>query len=66
MNGSSQNHEIILEIRRIGNVFRVAAIDTVTLKEVVFMTPANATKLQVQTLAKQKLTYINKRASSDS
>jgi hypothetical protein len=31
MNGSSQNHEIILEIRRIGNVFRVAAIDTVTL-----------------------------------
>jgi hypothetical protein len=66
MNSSSQNHEIILEIRRIGNVFRVAAIDTVTLKEVVFMTPANATKLQVQMLAKQKLSYINKRASSDS
>jgi hypothetical protein len=64
MSGLGQGGEIILEIQRVGKFLRVAAVDTLSLKEVVFMAPANASKLQIQTLAKQKLAYIKKKSES--
>ncbi len=47
--------EIILEIPRIGDVQRVAAVHVATGTEVVFQTPANAALADVRALATKVL-----------
>jgi hypothetical protein len=50
-----QPEEVILEITRIGDVQRVAAVHAATGTEVVFQTPATAALADVRTLAMQLL-----------
>jgi hypothetical protein len=50
-----QPEEVILEITRIGDVQRVAAVDVATGVEIVFQTPATAALGDVQALARQLL-----------
>ena len=47
--------EVLFEYRQIGPQMRVAALDPRTGTEVVVIAPASATKLQMQTVALNKL-----------
>jgi hypothetical protein len=58
--------DIILEIRRIGNTQKVSAIDEETGTEVSFMAPASAAKVDIERLARAKLTYVINKKSADS
>lgn len=51
----SQNPEILFEFTKIGQQMRVAAIHVATNTEVIAITPANATRQQMQQLALGKL-----------
>ncbi|MDX6751487.1 hypothetical protein SH611_16900 [Geminicoccaceae bacterium 1502E] len=53
----------LLEIRRIGNVLRVAALDPRTLAEAVFMAPAAADRTVLLRLAHRKLARMNAEAA---
>jgi hypothetical protein len=52
---SGKSGEVFFEFRQLGAQMRVAAIDSATGTEVVVITPAIATQLQMQTLALAKL-----------
>jgi hypothetical protein len=52
---SGEPDEIILEITRIGDIQRVAAVDVATGVEVVVQAPANAALADVRALALRKL-----------
>lgn len=49
------DREVIFEIRRVGDVQRVAAVDVATGVEVVVQAPASAALSDVRTLALKKL-----------
>jgi len=53
--GVSDEREVIFEIARIGDIQRVAAIDTATGVEVVVQAPASAALADVRALALRKL-----------
>lgn len=57
---------IILEIRRIGNTQKVSAIDEQTGTEVSFMAPLSAAKIDIQRLARAKLTYVINKKTAES
>jgi hypothetical protein len=52
---SGKSGEVLFEFRQLGAQMRVSAIDVRTNIEVVVITPATATPLQMQTLALAKL-----------
>jgi predicted acylesterase/phospholipase RssA len=56
--------EIIVEIQRIGNSLRVAAVDVATGTEVVFQAPANASRAAIDHLAASKLRYVMNKATA--
>jgi hypothetical protein len=51
------SNEIILEFTPIGNLMRVAALDPITLTEVVFQAPLAADETTLTALARQKLAF---------
>lgn len=57
---------IILEIRRIGNTQKVSAIDEETGTEVSFMAPLSAAKIDIERLARAKLTYVINKKTAES
>lgn len=57
---------IILEIRRIGNTQKVSAIDEQTGTEVSFMAPLSAAKIDIERLARAKLTYVINKKTAES
>jgi hypothetical protein len=54
------NREIFFEMKRIGSVMRVTAIDAATGREVVIQGPANTSQRELQRLAIAKLEYVMK------
>ncbi len=61
MNSPSKGDEILLEIARIGNVLRVAALDPETLAEVTFQAPPAADRGMLIALARRKLDFVAQR-----
>ena len=57
--------EIFVEIQRVGNALRVAAIDGATAEEVVFQVPAHTSRASIVDLARAKLAWKLKRAASN-
>lgn len=57
--------EIFVEIQRVGNALRVAAIDGATAEEVVFQVPAKTPRADIDVLARAKLAWKLKRASAN-
>ncbi|MES1200970.1 MAG: hypothetical protein ABUS57_05930 [Pseudomonadota bacterium] len=55
--------DVLFEIRRIGDIQRVAAIHAATGVEVVIQAPANAALADVRTLALKKLARALERAA---
>lgn len=55
--------EVIFEIKRIGNMLRVAAFDSASLTEAVVAGPASANVEQLKQAALRKLDYILSRRS---
>ena len=53
--------EIIIEIRRIGDILRVAAVDVASGTEVTFQAPASASRASIDRLAASKLRYVMKK-----
>ena len=58
MNSPSKDDGILLEIARIGNILRVAALDPKTLAEVVFQAPPATDRAVLITLARRKLDFV--------
>jgi len=54
--------EIFVEIQRVGNALRVAAIDSATAEEVVFQVPARTPREDIDVLARAKLAWKLKRS----
>jgi hypothetical protein len=52
---SGQPREVIFEVRRIGDIQRVAAIDSETGIEVVIQAPVSASRADVEEIALRKL-----------
>jgi hypothetical protein len=50
--------EILLEIKQIGSLLRVAAIDPSTLTEVTFQAPLAADRTALGALARRKLAFV--------
>ena len=63
MNSSSKSDEIFLEVARIGNFLRVAALDPKTLAEVTFQAPTSADQATLAALARRKLAFVARRQS---
>ena len=61
MTASGSDREVIIEITRVGDVQRIAAVDVATGIEVVVQAPAHAALADVRALALKKL----ERALSD-
>ncbi|WP_291842800.1 hypothetical protein [Maricaulis sp.] len=57
--------EIFVEIQRVGNALRVAAIDGTTAEEVVFQVPASTPRSSIDDLARAKLAWKLKRAAAN-
>ena len=57
---------IILEITRIGNSQKVTAIDEITGTEVSFIAPVSALRIDIERLARAKLTYVINKKSAES
>jgi len=57
--------EIFVEIQKVGNALRVAAIDGATAEEVVFQVPARTPRADIDTLARAKLAWKLKRVASN-
>jgi hypothetical protein len=53
--GGGSGREVIFEIRRLGDIQRVAAIDAASGVEVVIQAPASAPRADVEALALRKL-----------
>jgi hypothetical protein len=49
---------IILEVTTIGSSQKVTAVDEVTGTEVSFITPTSAARIDIERLARAKLTYV--------
>ena len=62
---SDEGDDLIFEITRIGDVQRVAAVHVGTGIEVVVQAPANASLVDVRTLALRKLERVMKGESED-
>ncbi len=58
MNSPSKDDEILLEIARIGNILRVAALDPETLAEVTFQAPPATDRTALVALARRKLDFV--------
>ncbi|MGI9486458.1 MAG: DUF6898 family protein [Geminicoccaceae bacterium] len=61
MNSLSKDDGILLEIARIGNVLRVAALDPDTLAEVTFQAPPATDRKALVALARRKLDFVTAR-----
>ena len=61
MDDPSQDGELLLELTPVGNLLRVAAVDTKTLVEVTFQAPLNADRTMLAALARQKLAFVARR-----
>ncbi|ABI65831.1 hypothetical protein [Maricaulis maris] len=57
--------EIFVEIQKVGNALRVAAIDGATAEEVVFQVPARTPRADIDTLARAKLAWKLKRCAAN-
>ena len=57
--------EVILEIQRIGDILRVAAVDVATGTEVVFQAPVSASRASINRLAASKLRYVMRKLYGD-
>ncbi|MEQ1780130.1 MAG: hypothetical protein ABMA14_02135 [Hyphomonadaceae bacterium] len=57
------DHEILIEMNRIGGAMEVRAISTTDDLEVVFSCPANAAKSDIENLARAKLAYVRRKTS---
>ncbi|MAC88148.1 MAG: hypothetical protein ACJAU5_001416 [Maricaulis maris] len=57
--------EIFVEIQKVGNALRVAAIDGATAEEVVFQVPARTPRADIDTLARAKLAWKLKRSAAN-
>ncbi|WP_323761165.1 DUF6898 family protein [Maricaulis sp.] len=57
--------EIFVEIQKVGNALRVAAIDGATAEEVVFQVPARTPRADIDMLARAKLAWKLKRAAAN-
>ncbi len=55
MKSTPSQNEIYLEYTQVGNQMRVAAIDAKTGTEVIFITPVNTPRAQIEKLAFAKL-----------
>ncbi len=53
-----QGREIILELRPVGNIMRVSAMDTATMTEVTIQGPVNAGEFVLKKNALAKLEYV--------
>ncbi len=53
--------DILIEIKRIGGILRVAAIDTASGTEVVFQAPGSMKEISLKRLAAAKLAYVLKK-----
>jgi hypothetical protein len=56
--------EIIIEIQRIGDILRVAAVDVATGTEVTFQAPISASRASIHRLAASKLRYVMTKAAT--
>lgn len=61
MNSLSKGDEILMEVVRIGNLLRVAALDPKTLAEVTFQAPTSTDQATLAALARRKLDFVTKR-----
>ena len=50
--------EVLIEMRRVGNSLRVAAIDPVSGTEVTMVVPSNAKISDIKRIAARKLAYV--------
>jgi hypothetical protein len=53
--------EILIEIKRIGAIVRVSAIETESGTEVIFQAPASTSSADLKKLASNKLRYVMKK-----
>jgi hypothetical protein len=61
MNNPANGDEILIEVARIGNFLRVAAMDPKTLDEVTFQAPTSADQATLAALARRKLAFVSRR-----
>jgi uncharacterized membrane protein YadS len=61
MGSAEAGDEILLEVTPIGKILRVAALDPKTLAEVTFQAPIAADQAALETLARQKLAFVERR-----
>ncbi len=61
MDRDSTSDGILLEVIRIGNLLRVAALDPETLTEVTFQAPSSADQATLAALARRKLAFVKAR-----
>jgi hypothetical protein len=57
---------ILLEIMRVGNVQKIIAVDEASGKEVSFMAPVSASRLEIERLARAKVAYVIRKKTADS
>lgn len=53
--------EILIEMKRVGNIIRVTAMDPESGREVMFQAPASTPHSDLQRLAANKLKYVLKK-----
>lgn len=61
MKDASSSNEILMELTPIGNLMRVAAVDSETLTEVIFQAPLTADRATLMALAQRKLAFVRDR-----
>jgi len=57
------DEEILIEMNRIGGAMEVRAISAADGLEVVFTAPSNALKMDIEKLARAKLSYVRKKSA---
>ncbi len=57
--------DILIEIRRIGGILRVAAVDAASGTEIVFQAPSSTNLSVLQRLAASKLRYVREREAQN-
>lgn len=50
--------EVLIEYRKVGNMFRVVAIDPITRVEVIMVAPADTSREKLKRHAARKLAYV--------
>jgi hypothetical protein len=58
MSEKMQGREVIFEFRPVGNIMRVAAMDTATMTEVIIQGPLNAGQEALKNNALMRLEYV--------